>query len=269
MLDYIQKLTVAKDVENLAPFAIRHSKIAKLEKLKNEAFNSNGISSTIYLTICFKLYELYTEDEDYDAACNIALNIYQGCEESKDDDIKKEAILHLTEAYLNIHDILEAKKYYEKINIGAEDFYYPQYLVCKSQMAKLEKDVEKETNYLRAAYNRSIKADDPINIQINILAALCLSYERNRIFDKAFHGYLELSEQITQNNYPLTNEQQISLQVRIATLATLGKNYTFAIELFSTLSNVSEKILRDNHPLRKVIKEKFETTKSYYKNQRV
>lgn len=267
MINYIQKLIVAKDVENLAPFAIRHEKIAKLDKLMNEAFNTNGISSKIYLSIGALLYELYVEDEDYEKACEIALNIYQGSVEAKDEVLKTESIINLVEAYLNNNDIIKAKRYYSEINIQEDNFYYPQFLVCKAKMAELEKDVKKEINYLRDAYNCSIKADNPIDIQINILCALCLSYEKNKVFEKAFHAYLELSNQISQNNYQLNNEQQLSLEVRIATLAGISKNYVLALEIFSTLSNVSNKILRKNHPLKKLINDKLEITKAFYKKQ--
>ncbi|MBK5200247.1 MAG: hypothetical protein JJE21_01795 [Spirochaetaceae bacterium] len=267
MINYIQKLIVVSDVENLAPFAMRHTKISKLNKLMSEAFNINGIGSSIYLSICAQLYDLYSEDEDYEQAYNIALNIYQGSIELNNETIKTEAIINLIEADLNINDILEAKKYYSKLNIHEDNFYYPQYLVCKSQMAELEKNVKNETDYLRAAYNCSIKVDNPIDIQINILCALCLSFEKNKIFEKAFHAYIELSNQIAQNNYQLTNEQQLSLNVRIANLAGISKNYNYALEIFSTLSNVTNKILRENHPLKKIINDKFEIIKTFYKNQ--
>lgn len=267
MINYIQQLSIAKDVENLAPFAIRHSKISKLNKIKNEAFNTNGISSSIYLSICELLYDLYIDDEDYESACDIALNIYQGSRETDNESLKSKAIINLTEAYININDIIAAKKYFKKIDITEDNFYYPQFLVCKSKMAGLEKENDKEIIYLRDAYNHSIKLNNPIEIQINILCALSLCYERNNILEKAFHGYIELTNQIAQNNYQITSEQQISLETRIATIAGITGNYPLAHKIFSTISTVSDKILRKNHPLRIVVNKKFELINTlYHKN---
>lgn len=264
MENYIQKLLLVKDLENLTPFARRHEKINKLNTFKSEAFNKNGIDSTIFLSICAQLFDLYNEDEDYENARINALSIYQGSIESNNEDLKKEAIINLVIAYLNERNIFEAKKIFEDLNIEKTDSYYSQYCLCRSKLAKFEKEEDKEMCFLRDAYNYSVKSENQIDIQINILCDLCLCYERLHMYSKALHGFFELSNQIAQNSYQITTEQQLSLELRIARLAALEKNFPLSLEILTTVNTIAKKILRKNHPLLDVITKQLENTKKLY-----
>ncbi|MGH4036655.1 MAG: hypothetical protein ACRQFF_02265 [Sphaerochaeta sp.] len=264
MENYLQKLLIVKDVENLTPFARRHDKIATLNLYKTEAFNKNGITSTIYLSVCAQLFDLYTEDEDFENAKINALNIYQGTMESSDENAKIEATINLANAYINENDIIDTKSTLKDFSVDKSNKYYSLYCLCLAKLARFEKDKDRELCYLRDAYNYSIKHEIPIEVQINILCALCLAYERHELFQKALQGYLELSNQIAQSSYQITTEQQISLEVRIARLANIGKNYTLSLEILSTVNNISPKVLRKNHPLIGVVQSQYDKTKQIY-----
>lgn len=264
MQNYLQQLILVKDLENLTPFAKRHDKINKLNTYKSEAFNKNGISSTIFLSICAQLYDLYNEDEDFENAKINALNIYQGTQESDNDNLKKEAIINLILAYVNLKNIFEAKKLFNGFRLETTDPYYCQYCLCNSKLASLEKEETNEMNLLRDAYNYSVKNNNTIDIQINILCALCLCYEKIHMSTKALQGYFELSNQIAQNSYQITSEQQLSLEIRIARLAAYEKNYPLALEILTTVDTISKRILRTNHPLLKLIQNNIALTKSLY-----
>jgi hypothetical protein len=264
MENNIQKLLLVKDVENLAPFARRHDKINKLNAYKNETFNKNGIDSTIFLSICAQLFDLYNEDNDYENASINAMNIYQGTQEGNNEKLIKEATINLVIAYINEKKIFEAKKLFEKLNIEKTDSYYSQYCLCRAKIARFEKDENKEMCFLRDAYNYSVRDENEIDIQINILCALCLCYERLHMYTKALHGYFELSNQIAQNTYQITTEQQLSLELRIARLAVAENNFPLSLEILTTVKPIARKVIHNKHPLLNLINTQLENTKNLY-----
>jgi hypothetical protein len=264
MENNIQQLLLVKDLENLAPFARRHDKINKLNTYKAEAFNKNGIDSTIFLSICAQLFDLYNEDNDYENARINAMNIYQGTIDGNNEDLKKEAIINLVIGYINERNIFDAKIIFEELKIEKDDPYYSQYCLCQAKIARFEKEENKEMSFLRDAYNYSVKQENQIDIQINILCALCLCYERLHMNTKALHGYFELSNQIAQNSYQISTEQQLSLEIRIASLAASEKNFPLSLEILTTVESIANKILRKKHPLLTLINTQLDNTKYLY-----
>lgn len=264
MENNMQQLLLVKDLENLATFARIHDKIDKLNTYKSEAFNKNGINSTIFLSICAQLFDLYNEDEDYENARINALNIYQGTQEGNNDDLKKEAKINLVIAYINERNIFEAKSIFKDLTIEKTDFYYSQYCLCRAKIARFEKEEKQEMEFIREAYNFSVKEENPIDIQINILCALSLCYERLHMYTKSLHGYFELSNQIAQNSYQITIEQQLSLELRIARIAAAEKNFPLSLEILTTVQSIASKILRNNHPLINLINQQLDYTKETF-----
>lgn len=264
MENNIQQLLLVKDLENLIPFALIHDKIKKLNTYKSEAFNKNGIDSTIFLSICAQLFDLYNEDNDFENARINAMNIYQGTLNGENEDLKKEAIINLVIGYINEQNIFDAKILFNNLKIDITDSYYSQYCLCQAKIARFEKEENKEMEFLRDAYNYSVKLENPIDIQINILCALCLCYERLHMNTKALHGYFELSNQIAQNSYQISIEQQLSLELRIAALAAAEKNFPLSLEILTTVKSIAHTILRKKHPLLNLINNQLDNTKNIY-----
>lgn len=269
MENYIQKLIIVKDLENLTGFAKRHSEIDKLNSIKNEAFNNNGIKSNIYTSICSKLHTLYNEDEDYENARINAMNIVQGTDDSTDTDIKNIAQINLAEAYINEHNIFEANKIFNNLSVDSKNQYYCNYLLISAKLARLNKENKNEMTLTRDSYNYSIKNNNEIETQINILCSLCLCYERQKMYSKAQQGYLELANQIAQNNFQISIEQQLSLEIRIARLAAIEKNYSLSLEILTTINTISHRVLRDNHPLIDFVDSLIVKIKSQYSKSKI
>lgn len=267
MENYINKLIIAKDNENLEPFANRQMSIKDLNEIKRETFNKEGITSQLFLATCAKLYDLYVEDEDWENAEKTALTIYQGTTDSDNKNLIKEAQLNLAIAYINNGNLFDVLNLIKTININEEDNYYPELLLVKAKLARMKKETLKESIYLQKAYNISTKKDLNLTVQINILCALALFYDRSKTNDKAFAAYLELANQIAQTDYKLSHEEQVSLEFRLAYVALNNKNYVVALRILSTLANMCKQIFRENHPISLIVEKYLNKAKNLSTNK--
>lgn len=259
MEKYKKQLVLASDKTDLKDFAKRHETIFQLENAKSDSFNISGPTSCHYIMTSNKLFDLYYDDEDYDEALDIAKEIFDLLKNNDDINFKSEAIINLAMAFLKNGNITKAKEITNKYSFDTSNPKYPYYCILKSNLANVFKNNTEEIYYLQKAFNESIKKNYKKEETSNILLAIALFYERNKIYDKAFSMYLEIFNNSNDLVLSLNNEERFSFLIRLANLAIINNNNSFAKEILIKCKTGIQSKLKKTHPLIKMVNKALES----------
>ncbi len=254
MEDYKKYLVLAKDKTDLKQFAKRQETIFQLENARSETFNVAGPTSHLYIKTSNKLFQLYLEDDNYEEALDIAKESFDVIKSSSDIKVKSRAIVNLGFAYLKNGNITEAKDIAHKYTFDESNPEFPYYCLFRSAISQVYKNKEDQLYFLLEAYKAAYTNDSSKKDLANILIAIALYYERNKLNKEAYLSYLEIFNKATELSLFLTDEERFSFLIRLSRLAIKNDNNTLAIDLLTKINVSMKKKLSRQHPLRSIVK---------------
>jgi hypothetical protein len=250
------KLIIAKDVENLIPIADNLQQIKVLKQLLPTFIEKDKKIHTTNLQLYITLLGAYRKNEDFNEASEIAQTIYEESKRAGNKGFTIQSNYMMVCSLLDDGKIFEAKTVLNELkSLKSKTFSY-LYSCASAKYYGISNNNTEEINSYKTALNLAIKAKALDRVTFEILCGLALAYEKDMQYNRALLIYKELNKNKYNSTHFLTNEQQISINFRIARIYGYLKNDNTRNELLKTLVSNSE-CLNNNHPLRRLINKEY------------